>query len=222
MRLSVTTTALKARAQHPGWWSAALAMALFPLLFMFLAPGPHSFRGFLALGLIALVAVFGLFLSPIPWQWTADDRPLASWWRGFLQALFLALVLDLLASPVGWIAGKGSLDETFRQGEFLGLAFLFLVLLGPAGIIAARAEHLALEAREAQAKARDTQWMSHRGAFSPRLLFNSLNHLASLAGKDSPSAEQGLVDLAALYRRWLLEAELPLVPLSTDRSLTEQ
>jgi two-component system sensor histidine kinase AlgZ len=54
------------------------------------------------------------------------------------------------------------------------------------------------------------------------LLFNNLSHLATVAGDNTQSAEQGLVDLAALYRRWLVEAELPLVPLSTDRSLTEQ
>jgi hypothetical protein len=123
---------------------------------------------------------------------------------------------------MGWLAGKASAREAFRLGEILGFSMPFVLFLGPAGWVVARAERLAGETLEAQARARETQWMSHRGAFSPRLLFSNLSHLATLAGKDSRSAEQGLVDLAALYRRWLMEAELPLVPLATDRSLTEQ
>lgn len=222
MRLATLHSSVKARLRHPGWWSAGIAVAMFPCLFSLLIPGPHSYRFFLALAWVLPVLNLGLFLCPAPWQWTADDRPLATWWRGLLQLLLFAFLMGALLSPLGWLAGKAKAREAFSLGEISGLSVPFLLLLGPAGWIAARAERLAQETREAQARARETQWMSHRGAFSPRLLFSNLNHLATLAGDNTRSAEQGLVDLAALYRRWLVEAELPLVPLSTDRSLTEQ
>lgn len=221
MRLPAIHHALTARLHHPGWWSAAITVAMFPCLFWFLIPGPHT-HFFQGLAWAIPVLNIGLFLCPTPWQWTANDRPLASWWRGLLQLVVFALLMSLLMAPLGWLTGQESPRGAFRRGEIIGLAIPFLLMLGPAGWIIARAERLAQETREAQAKARETQWMSHRGSFSPRLLFNNLSHLATVAGDNTQSAEQGLVDLAALYRRWLVEAELPLVPLSTDRSLTEQ
>jgi len=222
MRLSALRHTLESRLRHPGWWSAAIALVMFPTLFALAGSGPHALGFYLGFLILIPIILVSLFLCPLPWQWTGDDRPLASWWRGLLQLLGLAFSMGTLASTISWINGKTSPAEAFRLGEILGLSIPFLLLLGPAGWIVARAERLAQEAREAQAKACESQWMSHRGAFSPRLLFSNLNHLATLAGESTRSAEQGLVDLAALYRRWLVEAELPLVPLSTDRSLTEQ
>lgn len=200
----------------------AIVLALFPGLFMALAPGLRSPR--FHVGVLWLVPVLnvGLFLCPVPWQWSSDDRLTAGVWRGLLQVLAFALMMGALLSPIGWFADRATPSESYRLGEILGLSLPFLLLLGPAGWIVARAERLAQETREAQAKASQSLWMSHRGAFSPRLLFSNLNQLALIAGEDARSAEQGLVDLAALYRRWLVEAELPLVPLSTERSLTEQ
>jgi len=223
VRLPALQLAVKARLRHPGWWSAAIALAMFPSLFALLSPAPQaSARVLLAfLTFIALLNL-GVFLCPAPWQWTGDDRPLAGWWRGLLQVLVFALLLGASFAPIGFLAGKQPARHAFRMGAAVGLAIPILLLLGPAGWIIARAERLAQEAREAQARARETQWMGQRGAFSPRLLFSNLNHLATVAGEDTRSAEQGLVDLAALYRRWLIEAELPLVALATDRSLTEQ
>jgi hypothetical protein len=213
---------VKSRLQHPGWWSAAIALAMFPCLFSSLLPSPHTRPFFLGLAWAIPVLNVGLFLCPTPWQWTGDDRPLAGWWRGLLQLAAFALFMGVLMAPLGWLTGKESPRDAFRRGEIFGLSVPFLIMLGPAGWIIARAEHLAQETREAQLRARETQWMSHRGAFSPRLLFSNLSHLATVAAETPHSAEQGLVDLATLYRRWLVEAELPLVPLSTDRSLTEQ
>ncbi len=222
MRRPAIQNALVIRLRHPGWWSAAVALTMFPCLFTLLVPSPHTPRLYLSFGLLIPVLSLGIFLCPVPWQWSSDDRPLAAWWRGLLQLLVFALLLGSCLSPMGWVAGKASAGESFRLGMIMGLSIPFLLLLGPAGWIVARAERLAQETREAQAKARECQWMSHRGAISPRLLFSNLNHLATLAEENTRSAEQGLVDLAALYRRWLVEAELPLVPLSLDRSLTEQ
>ncbi|MBI1752508.1 MAG: histidine kinase [Acidobacteria bacterium] len=222
MRFPAVRSTLKARLRHPGWWSMAIVLSTFPGLFMVLAPGPHTLRFYL--GLLWLVPALnaGLFLCPVPWQWSSDDRMTAGGWRGFLQVLVFALAMGTLLAPLGWFGNRATPKESFHLGAILGLSLPFLLLLGPAGWIVARAERLAQEARDAQAKARESLWMSHRGAFSPRLLFSNLNQLASVAGQDARSAEQGLVDLAALYRRWLVEAELPLVPLSTERSLTEQ
>lgn len=222
MRLPAIRSTLKARLRHPGWWSMAIVLGAFPGLFMVLAPGPHALRFYLSLLWLVPVLHAGLFLCPAPWQWSGDDHLTAGGWRGFLQVLVFALAMGTLLAPMGWLANRATPKESFHLGAILGLSLPFLVLMGPAGWVVARAERLAQEARDAQAKARDSLWMSHRGAFSPRLLFSNLNQLASVAGEDARSAEQGLLDLAALYRRWLLEAELPLVPLATERSLTEQ
>ncbi|WLT30048.1 histidine kinase [Geothrix sp. PMB-07] len=222
MRLPAVRSALHARLRHPGWWSMAIVLSTFPCLFMVLAPGPHTGRFYLgALWTIPVLNV-GLFLSPLPWQWSADERLMTGWGRGLLQVLVFALAMGALLAPMGWFTNHATPKESFSLGAILGLSLPFLLLLGPAGWIIARAERLAREARDAQAKARESLWMSHRGAFSPRLLFSNLNQLALTAGQDTRSAEQGLLDLAALYRRWLMEAELPLIPLATERSLTEQ
>ncbi|HJV49253.1 MAG TPA: histidine kinase [Geothrix sp.] len=222
MRLPAIRSSLSARLRHPGWWAVGLALGSFPGLFGILGSSVRSYRLFLGLALTLPILNLGLFFCPAPWQWTGDDRPLAPWWRGLLQLVIFGFALGLLSTSTVWLAQNASARDSYHLGGMVGLGLPFMLLMGPAGWIVAKAERLAQETREAQARARETQWMSHRGAFSPRLLFSNLNHLAALAGSNTRSAEQGLVDLASLYRRWLVEAELPLVPLSTDRDLTEQ
>lgn len=224
MRAAVLKPSLRARLRHPGWWSAAAALPMVPAVLVLLGPGPQRLKALLEFSYLALVWVPGVFLCPIPWQWTGDDRPFAGWGRGLLQCLVLGVGLGALVLPLGLLLGRygDSRGSAFLLGMAVGISLPFLLFLVPAGWVLARAERLAQEAREAQARAREAAWMGQRGAFSPKLLFSNLNHLADRAAADARGTEQGLVDLAALYRRWLVEAELPLVPLATERSLADQ
>ena len=228
MRIPEIQTALLVRFRHPGYWAAALGLLLMPLSALLVMPSTPSRMGAVAkcLAIVVLWAP-GLVLCPAPWQWTGDDRALAGWFRGLLQALlFSVLLAALMVAPYHLLLHfAGDLKQggvSYLTGMWTGLSFSVFILLGPVGAGVARMEKLAQEARAAKARAREAQWMSHRGAFSPRLLFSNLDHLADLAPADSRGTEQGLVDLAALYRQWLVEAEKPLVPMAAERALCEQ
>jgi LytS/YehU family sensor histidine kinase len=161
--------------------------------------------------------------SPTPWQWSGDEQPRANWWRGSLQCLAYVTVWGFLLALLLLISGRGGKRSwSFYWGSSLNISIQFLIALAPAGIAIARMEQLKRETQEAQERAREVRWMSHRGSFSPSLLFSNLKHLADLADHDAPATEQGLVDLAELYRRGLIEAEHPLISLSAERELAEQ
>jgi hypothetical protein len=202
----------------------ALVLAVLPIL-VYLALPRGSFRPqtLLAVESAFLAFIPGIALSPTVWQWTGDDRHLAPWGRGLLQ--FLGLLCLELALILGGLALMGSFkrdQNAFVAGMVVGISIELTLFLLPIGIVMARLEKLGRETQEAKARARDVQWMGHRGSFSPRLLFSNLQHLADLAHQDVRRTEQGLLDLAALYRQGLIEAEHPLVSLATERDLAEQ
>lgn len=228
MRLPELRTALLARSRHPAYWIGALAVFMAPLSAVLATPSSSSKVVLFGKG-IALMAgwIPGLILCPLPWQWTGDDRPLAGWIRGLAQmAAFSLLMAALLMVPYHFLLRIPDPQKTslpsYLLGLWVGLSFTVFLLEGTVGLVVARLEQLAQEARRAKTRAQEAQWMSHRGAFSPRLLFSNLDHLADLAPLNQRRTEQGLVDLAALYRQWLLEAEKPLVPLASERILCEQ
>ncbi len=221
MRLQEIQQSLQSRARNPGYWVVLLSLGLLSISFMAMVVPWHGWGTFLRF--LAFVALWlpAIFLCPAPWQWTGDDRTLAPLGRGLCQALGYALLVGTLhALLVLILRGKGG--QAFFLGLVTGLAMFALVFLAPLGILIARGERLSRETREAQTRARQAQWMSHRGAFSPRLLFGNLDHLADLAPGDPRATEKGLVDLAALYRQWLVEAERPVIPLGAELRMAEQ
>lgn len=102
MRASTVLQATWTRVRRPITWGAILAFGL-------LWNGVRWGLGVPARdweGLVApfLWATLFLALSPLPWQWTGDDRPLARSWRGIFQAvpwnaLWVLLLLIALSDP---------------------------------------------------------------------------------------------------------------------------
>jgi hypothetical protein len=224
MRASRIRASLAIRWRHPGYWATGLALQLLPLFMALALPRePRKWRilGSLALCLAALVPA--LMGAPSPWQWSGDDRPRAGWPRGLVQCLAYTCAWGLiLAALLLLMRFPGSQGAAFYWGNAVGIAITSLVVLPPVGFAIMRMEELQRDSQEAQSRAREVRWMSHRGSFSPSLLFSNLKHLADLADRDTRATEQGLVDLAELYRRGLIEAEHPLISLASERELAEQ
>lgn len=224
MRAATIRQSVLQRLRHPAFLAIALLLAALPLLINFALPhGSFQIPTLLGTEGAFLVFILGIALSPTVWQWTGDDRPLAPWGRGLLQ--FLGLLILEISLVLGELALLGMFRKdhnAFAAGLVTGASVELTLFLLPIGIVMARLEKLGHDTQEAKARARDVQWMGHRGSFSPRLLFSNLQHLADLAHRDVRGTEQGLLDLAALYRQGLIEAEHPLVSLATERDLAEQ
>ena len=241
MRLPQALDHAKERFRRPGTWGAVLLFgALWNLLRWGAMPGYLAPEGFL---LPFLLGAALLVLAPLPWQWTGDDRPLASFPVGLALATLLnlglvGLVMALLPAPFdhgpmrgrGMRMGHGMMLGTQPEAVIpfapwqlriwiLGLASLcFGVLQGR--VVAdrdaerSRAEQAELRAREAQTKALQAQ-------MNPHVLFNAISGLAELAREDGPSAEAALVKLAELLRRLLDHAGRTTAPLARERDLVE-
>ncbi len=209
------------RVRNPAYWVVLLSLGALAVSFITMVIPDHGLRILLRLLVFVVLWLPATLLSPAPWQWTGDDRSLAPWGRGLLQSCgYILLVAVCHGLLVLLLHGQGNV--AFVLGLITGLAVVALFFLVPMGVLIARGERLSLEAREAQVRARQAQWMGHRGAFSPRLLFGNLDHLAGLAHGDPRGTEQGLVDLAALYRQWLMEAEKPVITLGAELRMAEQ
>ena len=233
MRASAVKADVHERVRRPGIWGAALLFGLvWNLLWWGSDPGwwvPHGVLLPFVLGLALFV------LGPVPWQWTGDDRLIASLPVGSVLAVGWNLVLvaglvGLLPEHPHPMMEHGPMGFSPHHGHpflppwqvriwVLGLTSVALgVLLGriQADREAERhradlAEH---HAREAQAKALQAQ-------MNPHVLFNAISGLAELAREDGPSAEVALVKLAELLRRLLDHAGSAAAPLSRERALVE-
>ena len=199
-----------------------------PMLSLLLATsGSGRWWMLFRLGLVGFAWLPAVWLCPTPFQWTGDDRPLAGWFRGLCQGVLFAVLALGLWLVVIWLSmrllGHASPSRAANFTSFCaGMGMVAMLVLLPIGFAISRLERLGIEAQEAKARAREAQWMGQRGAFSPRLVFGSLQHLADLASLDARATEQGLVELATLYRQWLLEAEKPMLDLASERAISEQ
>ena len=214
--------ACRARLRKSAHWLLVLAFPALMAPILFFSLRQVTLRGILQFLSLQVIWTLGIFLAALPWQWHSQGRPLMAWMRGILQSLILVVGLAALAGLLlAALSSKGGAFSARWVGFGAGLMVPFLMLLIPIGLVGSRIERMDAEAQAARAKAREAQWMSHRGAFSPHLLFRNLNHLADMAPGESRLAERGLLDLAALYRQWLIEAEKPLIPFSAEREITE-
>jgi len=214
--------ACRARLRKSAHWLLVLAFPALMAPILFFSLRQVTLRGILQFLSLQVIWTLGIFLAAFPWQWHSQGRSLMAWMRGILQSLILVVGLAALAGLLlAALSSKGGAFSARWVGFGVGLMVPFLMLLIPIGLVGSRIERMDAEALAARAKAREAQWMSHRGAFSPHLLFRNLNHLADIAPGESRLAEKGLLELAALYRQWLIEAEKPLIPFSAEREITE-
>jgi len=238
MRALEVLNATSHRIRRPVTWGAIL---LFGLLWNLIPwslgarmPPPAEMTFPFLWGLAFLV------LSPVPWQWSMDDRALAPLERGLLQAvpwnaawaLGLLLLVGLThvepphreRGPHPGAEWEGPHHESALPIPprllVLGAANLsFGMLLGWILADKERAEageSLALRAAgEARARALQSQ-------MNPHVLFNAIGGLTELVREDPLAAERALLSLSGLLRNLLEYSALRVAPLASERALLEQ
>ncbi len=238
MRLGPLQQHFRSRLRRRTPWAIVLIFAaLFTGLQFLLVPAPIQLRhpGALANALLMpfLVSFSYGFLAPMPWRWSGDDRPRASFWRGLVQAaLFNALVIVLLVAVSWFLVRNASL-----KAEALGLArgvqvsfqavlamnlLVGLPMMTILGAIISFSVITEEEKAAAEARLEEAQWVLLRGQLSPHVLFNSLNGLAELVRQDPVAAEQAILDLSELYRALLRHGDRAKAPLAEERALVER
>lgn len=171
--------------------------------------------------------------SQWPWFWTGDERLRAPWGRAILQALpFNALVMVILvAVDYGLLRLAGITQVPMEMDTKINLSFthalkinlLFNVpIMTIVGALVMLGQITRMEKDEAETRAKEAQWVLLRGQLSPHVLFNSLNGLAELVRQDPIAAEQGILDLSALYRSLLDHGSRPLAPMKDEKALVER
>lgn len=230
MRLDMTIRRLRARLRQPLNWIVPIAIpVLLGVLATLLQSLFHARAGWflrfsMGMSILALLGLWASLVSPLAWQWTGDGRSDAGFGRGAFQSTVLALLGACFLMLLVMAARFGGGRPLAGAGLFKLMRVSFATLFGfqAMGYFIARWERLVEETRRSKARAREWQWMSHRGAFSPALLFNNLTFFSSRVVEDPRGTEEALLDLADLYRKWLMEAEEPLIPWGRERAITEQ
>ncbi len=216
MRASTVLHATWQRARRPRTWGAALLFGLvwngtrFALGWP--EPGPAEM-----LAPTVWVALY-LVLSPVPWQWTGGEAPMAGALRGALQALpwMGGLTLSVLLL-LGGLAPPQPPGRPLRPGPpermgphrphpgraeephplsihprlwALGVAHLCFGLL--LGWILADRERAERIAAAAQRTAEEARGLALQGQMNPHVLFNAISGLTELVREDPEAAERAL------------------------------
>jgi len=233
------------RIRRPATWGAILAFGLLWILTRWgFGTAPSHWQDFFYP--FALPFAY-LALSPVPWQWTGNERPLASTPRGMLQAIpwnlvwvvGISILLGLNHGGERRGPGPGPRPgQMERQGPHLeppeppphrflhprvvaiAMANLsFAMLLGWILADKERAEQKESDAVKAAAAA---QARALQAQMNPHVLFNAIGGLTELVREDAKAAEDALVSLAGLLRGLLENSSRARAPLASERILLEQ
>jgi LytS/YehU family sensor histidine kinase len=219
---------LWARMGRPWSWVTILAFALPFIVMRFFIFWTEEMKHPLTLLGAALVPIFisvgFAWISPMAWRYTGDDRPRAGLWRGTLQSLVVNSIAVLLFVEMD--VPVVSISKSFSSSDFwtavAANATLLVPLMSLVGYFIASGEVLEEDRRKADAQSKSAQDQALQHQLSPHVLFNALNGLAELVRQDPVAAEQGLLDLAELYRMVLDNGRLPWVPLKEEARLVER
>ena len=176
----------------------------------------------------ALVPVFVsvgfAWIAPMAWRYTGDDRPRAGLFRGALQSLTANSIAVLLfvEMDVPVIAISRPMCPSDFWTAVAWNATMLIPLMTLVGYFIAMGELQEEERHRADAQSRSAQDRALQHQLSPHVLFNALNGLAELVRQDPVAAEQGLLDLAELYRMVLDNGRLQWVPLKEEARLVER
>ncbi|MBK8726433.1 MAG: histidine kinase [Holophagaceae bacterium] len=171
----------------------------------------HPFPWLYLLSTLLVSATF-TFLSAVPWEWTGDERPLAPFGRGLIQATLAALGLQVIIEVLYRWLGSG--EWAFSAASLIfdaAVAIIFVMT----GWIVATYEHM----RRERGSARQAQWALLKSQLAPHLFFNSLNSLSELVRRDPAMAEARLLDLAKLFELLLEHGERSEAPLRDEAEL---
>ena len=235
MRFPAVLANTQERIRRPGTWGAAFLFGgVWNLLHWGAGPGGWTPDGFL---LPFLLGVVILVFAPLPWQWTGEDRPVATFARGLLQSLVgnlvvVGAVLYLLPWPVehAMMMGRSMRMDPAMHGPYLLPPWqMRILILGLAtvvfGVLLGRvmADHDGERSRadEAVRHARAAQTRALQAQMNPHVLFNAISGLAEMAREDSASTETALVKLAEMLRQLLDHAGKTTASLAQERNLVE-
>ncbi len=249
MRLSERSQTTWTRIRRPATWGAVLAFGLLWILTRWGFGGaPNRWVDFFYP--FALPFAY-LALSPVPWQWTGDDRPLAGTFRGLLQAVPWNLVwvvgLSLLLGlghagdgPGGHRGPEPRPGQGLRMGRgprleapepplnrwlhprLMAVAMANLSFALLLGWILADKERAERKESDAMRAADEAKARALQSQMNPHVLFNAIGGLTELVREDPKAAEEALVSLAELLRGLLENASRTQAPLASERALLEQ
>ncbi|BDU72045.1 sensor histidine kinase [Mesoterricola silvestris] len=193
------------------------------------------------------ILLFGhLAFSPLPWQWTGDEAPIAGLGRGIVQSLlfnavWVALVLGLNApmeprgprdlrepppaagpeGPPPAQGGHGRDPRGPRTPPVFGLALVNLTFALVFGWVFADKEATESRERSMAGLLRQSRSRALQNQLEPHVLYNALNGLSELVHEDPLAAEEMIARLADLYRMLTRHSEADFVPLLKERLLVE-
>ena len=228
MRKEGLETNLWARMGRPFSWLTMLAFAAPFIAIRFFIFWKQEMSHPLTLVGAALVPIFVsigfAWIAPMAWRYTGDDRPRAGLLRGAFQSLLVnsiaVMIFVELDVPVIAISKPMSTSAFWTAAAWN--AALLIPLMSLVGYFIATGEVQDEERRRADAQSRSAQDRALQHQLSPHVLFNALNGLAELVRQDPAAAEQGLLDLAELYRMVLDNGRLQWVPLKEEARLVER
>ncbi|WP_005036039.1 sensor histidine kinase [Holophaga foetida] len=223
MRAPDALRQLKARLMSPYAWIAVATFggmnALLSAFVEQLAPN-QSLYGHIMSWVGRTVGAIGYgFLSPLPWQWTGDDREVCGHFRGSLQAILfgaalyaLTGALDLSLAPHFSPGGHTTQIWNLPRSTFL----IQILLMALVGLFITRGEMRDRERILAMSELREAKWVLLREQMSPHVLFNTLNTLAELARRDPAATEEALLDLSEMFERMLALGDRTMVTLGEE------
>ena len=250
MRASALIPATWARTRRPATWGAVLAFGLVWTLtrWGFGSPQEHWPEFIYP---FALPFAF-LALSPVPWQWTGDDRPLAGPLRGMLQAVPWNLVWVVgLSLALGMSHGGNrqsgrrgpdpTMEPQIRMGRpprlepqeppphhrffhprMVAIAITNLSFAVFLGWILAEKERAEQKESHAMRAAAEAKARALQSQMNPHVLFNAIGGLTELVREDAKATEEALVSLAGLLRGLLDHGSRNQAPLASERVLLER
>lgn len=170
-------------------------------------------------GIYILWTCTALFiLSPLPWQWTGDNRPLTSFSRGLCQCLGMVACESLV---LGYVFREEA--PALRQTTHWLMVFaLQATQYAFAGHLIAAWERRRARKAEALSKAREAQWTLLQSQMSPHALLNALNGLSQLVREDLEAGRQGVQDLAEIYKQLVALGGRPRISLAEERELVRR
>jgi hypothetical protein len=229
----ISASLLKRIRQRPNLVLVALVGGIF-CLFRFTADMPRP--GVVETALPFLLLFAHLALSPIPWQWTGNEKPRASLGRGFLQALcfnsaWVGLALWALFFLMGppeplFLAHRPPPGPPPPMGPrpfnpALSLGMLNVAFGIAFGWVFAEKEATEAKERETAGLLRQSQSKALQNQLEPHVLYNALSSLSELVYEDPLAAEDVITRLADLYRMLSVHGKADLIPLGQERKLVE-
>jgi len=173
-------------------------------------------------------------LSPLPWLYSGDEQLRAGIMRGTIQSIvFNSLWLIFIYSIAFVILSDGSngvpahfvggeIEQNVKYWDWVKRAPANTAIATIIGALIANAGVEKLEKESMTDALNQIRLHGLQGQLSPHVLHNSLNGLAELVHQDPIKAEQGILNLSMLYRKFLNVSSSQKSTIGEEKSFIEQ